>query len=76
MRGCDGEALEQQRLGRREPLAAIVGGVDRAEEDIDPRRADERVDVGRVELDRLLEQLAGLVRLSSRPLLKAATPRK
>ena len=55
----DGEPLEQQRLGRREPLTTVVAGIDCAKQDIDPRRADERVDIGRVELDGLLEKLTG-----------------
>ena len=51
----DRNALDQQRLGGGQALSPMLGGEDRADQHVGSRRADESVNVGRIERHGALE---------------------
>ena len=51
-------ALDQQRLGGGEALSPVVGGVDRADDDVGPRGADKSVNIGWIERHGAFENFA------------------
>ena len=65
----DRNALDQQRLGLGQTLSSLVGGEDRADQDVGSRGAHKGVNVGRIERHGALEMARAASMLSTPPLL-------
>ncbi len=55
----DGKPLDELRFSGGQPVRTLLAVVDRAINRIDPRRADQRIDIRRIKLHRPVEKLAG-----------------